>query len=176
MRARKILMTVFIIFSLIILSEGAFILFYSNYSNKSFTNKTRSPSPSSPSPSPPLTLEPNEGPTTIIENILRDSIFHSMVKNGIVESSIIINKIKTKLISVEKKDNPELLFITIKNGDEKVTYVYNKIYFDRISVFSNNKKINIEDLKTGDDIEMVFEFDGLAPPDSDIRSLKIRKL
>ena len=171
MRARKILMTVFIIFSLIILSEGAFILFYSNYSNKSFTNKTRSPSPS-----PPLTLDPNEAPTTITEAMLSDRIFQSMIKNGIVESSVVINKIKTKLISVEKKDNPEVLFITIKNGDEKVTYVYNKIYFDRISVFSNNKKINIEDLKTGDDIEMVFEFDSLAPPGSDIRSLKITKL
>lgn len=161
------MLPVFIILLLVIIIEISFILFYSNKDLNLTNNNFKI--------SPPLTPEPTKVQSKSTNGALRDPTFESMVKNGVVKSSYLVNKIETKLISIKRRNNPELLLLTIKNGDGKVTYMYDKSQLDKITVFNNiNEKINIENLMPGDDIEMVFEFDMLHP-ESDIRALKIKK-
>ena len=167
----------------VILGEVGYILFYPSkkpINNNQILLPTVTPVDSSNQIN---TSTPTLKPLTLIEKFINNqksiSTFESMLKNNILKSSILINDITTSIESIEIKKNPERLFITVKNGSEDLTYMYNKTDIEKITVFqqsTNGKtKITLDKIKPGDKVEMIMEFDNLSP-ESDIKSFQIIKL
>ena len=172
-----------IVLSVVVLGEVSYFLFYPSkkpINNNQILLPTVMPVDLSNQTSTPT---PTLRPLTLIEKFINNqrsvSMFESMLKNNILESSILINDITTSIESIEVKKNPERLFITVKNGSEDLSYVYNKTDIKKITVFqqiTNNKtKITLDQLEHGDKVKMIMEFDNLSP-ESDIKSLQIVKL